>query len=211
MSKKARTLVLSMVTACLCLALIVGATYALFSDMFTVNNHLKAGKLEVGLERIGYTACTLGDDGTLTESEDPSVVDLVDDGSTLFQMDTIVPGSWYEAKLRVRNNGDVAFDYGVRVLWNENADANEKQLALASQIQITVTQGDTQKAQFMLDEAVDVDFAEPVLAESEADSDTSQTFTVRAEFVDDTANNEAQGAEKFEFDLQVYATQITQQ
>ena len=209
MSKKARTLLLSMVTVCLCLALIVGATYALFSDTFTVNNHLKAGKLEVGLERIGYTTCTLGDDGTLIESEDPAVVDLVEDSGVLFQMDTIVPGCWYEAELRVSNNGDVAFDYGVRVLWNET-DASEKQLALANQIQITVTQGSKQ-VQFMLDDAEDVDFDEPVLAKSEADSDTSQTFTVRAEFVDDTANNEAQGAEKFEFDLQVYATQITQQ
>ena len=203
MSKKARTLLLSMVTACLCLALIVGATYALFSDTFTVNNHLQAGKLEVGLERIGYTTCTLGDDGTLTESEDPSVVDLIDDGSTLFQMDTIVPGSWYEAELRVSNNGDVAFDYGIRVLWNENADATALQLALAGQIQITVTQGDTQKAQFMLDEAEDVDLS-AIMAGAAA-----QTFTVKAEFVDSESNNEAQDA-ALDFDLQVYATQKTE-
>ena len=50
MSKKARTLLLSMVTACLSLALIVGAAYALFSDLFTVNNHLQAGKLDFDLQ-----------------------------------------------------------------------------------------------------------------------------------------------------------------
>lgn len=213
MSKRMRTVLLSMSIICLGLVLIVGATFALFSDLFTVNNHLKAGKLEVGLERIGYTTCTLGEDGTLTESEDTTEVDLVEDSGVLFQMDTIVPGCWYEAELRVSNNGDVAFGYGVRVLWNET-DASEKQLALADQILITVTQGDKQE-QFMLNEAVDVDFDEPVLAESEADDDTSQTFTVKAEFIDDTGyddidNDEAQDAEKFEFDLQVYATQITQ-
>ena len=205
MSKRMRTVLLSMSIICLGLVLIVGATFALFSDLFTVNNHLKAGKLEVGLERIGYTACTLGDDGTLTESEDTTEVDLVEDSGVLFQMDTIVPGCWYEAELRVSNNGDVAFGYGVRVLWNET-DASEKQLALADQIQITVTQGDKQ-VQFMLNEAEDVDFDDPILADGDA-----QTFTVRAEFVDDDAvNNAAQDAEEFEFDLQVYATQITQQ
>lgn len=210
MSKKSRTLLLSMVTACLCLVLIVVATYALFSDTVTVNNHLKAGKLEVGLERIGYTTCTLDDNGTLVVSpKDETKINLAEDASVLFEMDRVVPGCWYEAELEVSNNGDVAFDYGVKILWNESGTATELQLILASQIQITVTQGDKQ-TQFMLNAAKDVNFDEPLLAKSEHNATSSKTFTVRAEFVDDEENNQVQDTDLY-FDLQVYATQVTKQ
>ena len=98
MSKKSRTLLLSMVTACLCLVLIVVATYALFSDTVSVNNHLKAGKLEVGLERIGYTTCTLDDNGTLVvRPKDETKINLAEDASVLFETDRVGPMSSFSA------------------------------------------------------------------------------------------------------------------
>ena len=54
MGKSIRAALLSAIIACLCLVLIIGGTYALFSDSVTVNNHLAAGKLKVGLKMVGY-------------------------------------------------------------------------------------------------------------------------------------------------------------
>ena len=204
MGKRIRAVIVALVTICLCLALLLGATYALFSDCFTVNNHLQAGTLQVGLERIGYQSRELDEtNGMLVVGEkDTTVVDLVDDTSVLFDVNTIVPGCWYEAEIRVRNFGDVAFDYGVRILWNEDNDAEALELALADQIRITISAGGVQKGQFMLDDAVDID-----LGAFYAGGD-AQTFTVRAEFTDNSNNNAAQNA-GLEFDLQVYALQKT--
>ena len=51
MTKKKRTILLSVMTAVLCLALVAGGTYALFSDQVTLTNHLEAGKLDITLTR----------------------------------------------------------------------------------------------------------------------------------------------------------------
>ena len=202
MNKKTRTLLISMITACLCLALIIGATFALFSDVFSVNNHLAAGNLEVGLKRVSYQECVLNAEGELVTGEkDTTEINLVKDSSELFKVTKAVPGSWYEAEIGVENLGSVAFDYGVRIIWDgENASAGG--LALAGQLQITITQNGEQKAKFMLDEAEDTDLS--FIAANGAE----QTFTVRSEFTDDAANHDAQSAE-LTFDLQVYATQST--
>ena len=69
MGKSRRAALLSAIIACLCLVLIIGGTYALFSDSVTVNNHLAAGKLKVGLKMVGYQECVLGADGSLVTGE----------------------------------------------------------------------------------------------------------------------------------------------
>ena len=63
MGKKARVLLISMVTMCMSLALIVCATYALFTGQVDVNNHLAAGSLEVGFLWTGTDSYALNDNG----------------------------------------------------------------------------------------------------------------------------------------------------
>lgn len=203
MGRKIRAVLLSMMVVCLCLALLVCATYALFSDLVTVNNHLQAGSLKLGLERVSYQTCTLADNGLLeTSEEDTTVVDLTADASSLFEIEEAAPFSWYEADIRVSNNGNVAFDYGVRMLWNSDGSATESQKELASQITITVTYGGEQVAQFPLNAGWDVNLG-AILAGGDA-----QVFTLRAAFADDVDNNLVQQI-SLEFDMQVFAVQKT--
>ncbi|MGN1099501.1 MAG: TasA family protein [Christensenellales bacterium] len=200
MNKRVRTMLLSMIVVCLSLTLVIGGTYALFSDQVTVNNHLAAGSLDVGLQRISYQACEIGSNGMLsTGTANTTTVDLTADNSSLFSVDKAVPGSWYQADIRVSNNGDVAFDYGVRILW-DSASATPAQTTLAGQIRITVSVGSTQMAQFVLTDLEDVDLGS-ILADGAA-----QVFTVKAEFVNSEENNAAQQS-SLDFDLQVYAVQ----
>lgn len=203
MGRRLRVLLLSVVAVCISAALIVGGTYALFSDQVIINNHLQSGSLEIGLERVGYQICTLEDDGTLgTSANDTTVVDLTKDASTLFHIDKAVPGSWCQAEIKVTRMGDVAIDYGVRFIWNEENDATAEQKIFAQQLRITVTQAGTEKAQFVLSEAVDVGLGS-ILVD---DGQQSQNFTVKVEFVDSDKNYIVQ-AISLDFDLQVYATQ----
>ena len=200
MNKRVRTMLLSMIVVCLSMTLVIGGTYALFSDQVTVNNHLAAGSLDVGLQRISYQACEIGSNGMLsTGTANTTTVDLTADNSSLFSVDKAVPGSWYQADIRVSNNGDVAFDYGVRILW-DTSTATPAQTTLAGQIRITVSVGSTQMAQFVLTDLEDVDLGS-IMADGAA-----QVFTVKAEFVNSEENNAAQQS-SLDFDLQVYAVQ----
>jgi predicted ribosomally synthesized peptide with SipW-like signal peptide len=204
MTKK-RTLLLSALTALLGVSVAVGASYALFTDQVTVNNHLSAGSLDVGLYRVEYKENVLVADGTMAESTpDTTRVDLTQNADKLFVIDDLfVPTSWYETTVEVSNSGDVAFDYGVRILWKDDP-ANDKDQIIAEQIQITISVGDTQKEQFYLCDCADYD----VVLGSMLKGDAAEQFTVKAEFVNRDANNAAMQAE-IEFDLQVYATQKT--
>lgn len=204
MTKK-RTLLLSALTALLGVSVAVGASYALFTDQVTVNNHLSAGSLDVGLYRVEYKENVLVADGTMAESTpDTTRVDLTQNADKLFVIDDLfVPTSWYETTVEVSNSGDVAFDYGVRILWKDDP-ANDKDQIIAEQIQITISVGDTQKEQFYLCDCADYD----VVLGSMLKGDAAEQFTVKAEFVNRDYNNAAMQAE-IKFDLQVYATQKT--
>lgn len=204
MTKK-RTLLLSALTALLGVSVAVGASYALFTDQVTVNNHLSAGSLDVGLYRVEYKENVLVADGTMAESTpDTTRVDLTQNADKLFVIDDLfVPTSWYETTVEVSNSGDVAFDYGVRILWTDDT-ANDKDQIIAEQIQITISVGDTQKKQFYLCDCADYD----VVLGSMLKGDAAEQFTVKAEFVNRDDNNAAMQAE-IDFDLQVYATQKT--
>ena len=204
MTKK-RTLLLSALTALLGVSVAVGASYALFTDQVTVNNHLSAGSLDVGLYRVEYKENVLVADGTMAESTpDTTRVDLTQNADKLFVIDDLfVPTSWYETTVEVSNSGDVAFDYGVRILWKDDP-ANDKDQIIAEQIQITISVGDTQKEQFYLCDCADYD----VVLGSMLKGDAAEQFTVKAEFVNRDDNNATMQAE-IEFDLQVYATQKT--
>ena len=193
-----------MMVVCVCLALLIGGSYALFSDSVDVNNHLKAGNLKVGLERVSYQTSTIGSDGNWIDgTADTSVVDLTSDSQALFATENAVPGSWYEAKIKVTNKGNVAFDYGMRMLWNTNGEATAEQQELAGQIRMTITYGaNNTSVSFMLDESSDVELGRLL-------SGASEIFTVRAELTD-AANNNAVQDISLDFDLQVYATQVVQ-
>ncbi len=213
-----RTLLFSVLAIVISAGLVVGGTYAIFSDKVTVNNHLKAGTLDVGLNRVSYQEYTLSDRGTMTVGAlNTERVDLTKDASSVFSVSRAVPTSWYEAKIEVSNNGSVAFDYGVRVIW-DSGSAEKADKAFADQIKIKITStGLSAPVEFMLSECEGKDIYLGSLLKGSGAS----TFIIRAEFVNDSlhnagltdkndhiSNNAAMLAE-LDFDLQVYATQRT--
>lgn len=228
MDKRKDTLWISALLALvLCVVLLIGGTYALFTGNVEVNNHLSAGNLKVGLTRVSYKEHNLDERGVLTDKIDDTVIDLTQDGKEIFTVDKAVPTSWYEATIEVSNLGSAAFDYGMRILWTDMQVDDEKydetlhknDEILAAQIQITVTsskiadadadgqdENGTNYVQFMLDKCADPenDISLGYLLKNEG----TNSFTVKAEFLNNEVNNAAMLA-SLTFDVQVFATQKT--
>ncbi len=206
MKKRRKTLLIAVLALCISTLLAVGGTYALFTDKVEVNNHLKAGNLDVGLERISYIENVLNNEtGLMNQSEEnKDVIDLTKDSKVLFSAENAVPTSWYQATIRVSNKGSVAFNYGMKILWNENGKANNAQMAFADQMHITVTDSTGKAVTFKLSDCANnaVNLGDMLKGEAE-------TFTVKAEFINDNAVNNAAMLATLKFDLQVYATQKT--
>ncbi len=228
MEKRTKTLLLSILTLCICTVLVVGGTFALFTDKATVNNHLSAGNLDVGLYRTSYNECVLDADGLMAVSdENTDRINLVADGKALFNVTNAAPTSWYQATIEVSNLGSTAFDYGMCILWETDDSTTESEKALASQIKITITSKNISDEVAdgkvtVTDESgnpVEVNYVTFMLDECGLEENKIslgyllknagvETFTVKAEFVNDGANNSAKLA-TLDFDVQVYATQKT--
>ncbi len=129
---KIRTLLTASVMIMLCAATIVGGTYALWSDRTTAETHLSAGKLKVELKRTSLSKTYLGTDGYLNTETDQRTVDFTSDTEEnvfgIGSNEKLVPGSEYSAKLELKNVGDVAFDYTVRIKLKGETNALAKQL-----------------------------------------------------------------------------------
>ena len=202
---KVRTLLVACVMIMLCAAMIVGGTYALWSDNVTVENHLTSGTLQVKLERIGLTKTYLDDETgyLVTAGPDTTIVDFTDtntadDNVFGIEDEKVVPCSEYEAKLRLTNNGDVAFTYDVIIKLNSASNA------LAEQLKVYIDGED----KGTLDQYA-VDGKAVISTQIMAKNDTAKEFTVKIQFInDDDVNNDAQDKE-VKFDLLVNAVQKT--
>lgn len=146
-TNRKRALLMSTSVILLCMTVIVGMTWALFTDTKIVQNHLKAGDLTITLKRTELLKTSLNN-GFLVEPDpdnpDRTVVNFTEPtDKNVFGLATnaegevtekIVPGSWYVAKMQITNQGDVAFGYWLEVECG-NADVAK---ALAKQLKITV-------------------------------------------------------------------------
>ena len=205
MIKKRRSVLMSLVTFMLCLALVAGGTYALFSDQVTLTTHLKAGTLDITLERTNLVARTLNSEtGFLGYVSNSEIVDFSKPTDrNVFDIDytdKIVPGCAYHATLKLTNNTDVAFMY-----WVEIINRADKDLALADQLKVSVKVGEGEKTSEILSDGLNVGSqAKPIgiLAKSEAES-----FVVSLEFLDLAVNNAAKN-QSLDFDVIVHAVQV---
>lgn len=204
MINKKRALLVSCSLILLCMSVIVGMTYALFTDTVSVKNHLKAGSLDISLIRTDLEYSVLDDNGYLavTKVEDDLNFTATTD-ENVFGIDAtdikIAPGSYFDADMALVNKGDVAFTYSVSI--QLIGDAN----ALAEQLQVTVTHPDGKTTTKMLNE---LSGGLSIATGEMSATDTLQTFSVRVEFMDVAANNEAQ-TQTAVFDLVVAAVQAT--
>ena len=132
MSNKKRILIVSFAVIILCLCLIVGVSYSLFTDSEKVTSHLKSGDLDVTLERVGLEYTVLNDAGYLEVKENKDVVDFT--GKTdknifgLEEEKLMAPGAYYEATLKLNNKGTVAFNYTIEIVLVGTSNEFAKQL-----------------------------------------------------------------------------------
>lgn len=202
MQSKIKSVIIIVVTIILCMVVITAGTLSLFTDGTKVTNHLEAGTLDATLTRISLDSRTIGNDGVLrTNDTDSSTVDFTEPtdenvfGS--YQDAYIVPGTYYEATLVLKNNGNIAFDYTVDLTTSSEND-------LADQLKVIVN-GDEQNAKTLKQFKED---GWGILNGRLTTQDTEVTFTVKLVFLelDNNVNNLAQTL-KADFDLHVTATQ----
>lgn len=218
-TNRKRALLVSGAVVLLCMTVVVGMTWALFTDTQKVTNHLKAGDLNITLERVGLKKTMLNSNGYLetveyseedakedfSDPEEENVFDIKDD-------EKIVPLSEYTADMKITNKSDVAFKYYIQIATSEE---NESDPELAEQIEVTVTvKGDNGET---ITKRLDVGLS--VGDETDANAidvlgvgDYGE-FTVNVKFLDDRVitgidNDDAQGDNVY-FDLVVHAVQYT--
>ena len=207
-SHKAITITLSVLIVVLSVALIIGGTYALYTDQATVTNHLNAGELEVTLARTALTTKTIDNStGLLKETVYPDEeVDFTESNKkNVFEIDDdtkIIPGSKFDASMKIKNGGTVAFAY-----WIEIKFSSEVSSALAEQIKVTITTADgNQTAAFLSSGLVIGSAGTPIgmLLTRE-----STVFDVCIEFLELGAEvNDAAQGKSVDFDLVVHAVQV---
>ncbi len=216
MTKAKRILLISCSVILLCMSIISGMTYALFTEEINVKNHLQAGNLDVTLTRTNLTYAMLDTEGYLTEttneddlslttSTDENVFGLTDDA-------VIVPGSFFDAELTLTNDGNVAFEYGVKlVILSTDVDKD-----LADQIVVTIkgTDGAVVVDKKPISEMTSKDAILVGKMGRNAAGATAEkhVFNVKVEFLDDVTNNLAKPnndvmKQSVAFDLIVEAVQ----
>ena len=199
-----RVLLVSGAIILLCMTIIAGMTFALFTDSKSVRNHLQAGDLEVTLTRTYLEYSTLDPQGKLAVTKVEDDYNFTNStNENVFGVDAknirIVPGSYFKADMQIANAGNVAFTYDLRIQLAGKANA------LSEQLQVTIIRADGTSVTKMLTElasGLKISGGE-LLAGAGA-----ETFTVIVTFLDSDANNLAQ-TELVEFDLVVSAVQST--
>lgn len=204
--KMKRVLILSCSIILLCVCIIAGMSYALFTDSVSVGNHLYAGNLKVTLTRTNLEYSVLNANGKLevtTVEDDLNLTESTEDN--VFGIDStdirIVPGSYFDAELEIANAGNTAFNYSIGIkMLGESTD-------LADQLKVIVTHPDgttTEKRLSELTSGLSVAVGEMKV------NDSHQSFGVRVEFIDNTDINNAAQNDSAVFDLIVTATQATE-
>lgn len=204
--KQKRVLLIACALVLLCMSLVVGITYGLYTQSLTASNHLQAGNLDISLIRTDLSYRVLNEEGELEVTRVEENTDFTSStNENIFGMDAegllIAPGAWFDAQMQVVNNGNVAFSYDVSI--RLQGDVN----ALAEQLLFTVTHPDgsvTEKRLSQLTEEFSLATGRMKV------TDKAQSFRVKVEFLDEQDNNLAQ-SQVAVFDLFVTAVQSTGQ
>ena len=219
-ANRRRAMLVSVSIILLCLTVLIGMTWALFTDTQTIKNRLQAGELKITLTRVGLTKSVLDDRGYLDvdkvfQDENDPAVDFTN--TTVFSYDknvfdiseddVVVPGSKFTATMKLDNLSDFAFGYWIEVVCTDKQTGE----AFAKQVNIIVNNDDDTVANGLKVGSKD-DFIGVI------EKGKSQTFTVTVDFVDEgidftdgvlSSKNDSAQDQNFDFDLIVYAVQAT--
>lgn len=207
---KVRALLIASVMIALCTAMIVGGTYALWSDSVTVSNHLSAGTLKVGLKRTYLEKYTLGANMYMQTTTDDTETSTTANIFGMAEDERIVPTSSYAARLKLINMGDVAIDYTINIVAKNTSDED-----LAKQVKVAIGYGEVGGVTYgewkylATNDGESVNFTQFTVGGGTLDgTQTEKEFWVKIVFEDRTDNNAAKDQEA-SFDVLIEATQKT--
>ena len=211
-TNRKRALLVSASVSLLCMTIIVGMTWALFTDTQKVTNHLQAGDLSITLKRTELTKTTLNAQGKLVTSAPDTTTKNFSNPTDenvfgIVEGEKIVPGTKYVAKMQVENHSDVAFGYWIEIVCTDKTNGAD----LAKQLKVTVNTGADASAS--VNDGLTVGSSSNYVGELIIGA--TAEFTVTVEFLDSFVaennidhNDLAQG-ENLSFDLVVHAVQAT--
>ena len=198
----------------LCFAIVIGMTFALFSDTDSVYNHLQAGTLSVTLKRTGLDKTFYVGGRDLKHEINETVIDFTDKTTldrNIFDIlanEKIVPGCKYVATMQVENHSDAPFGYWIAIKCSDET----KDSSLAKQLWVTVESGDTKVEDFVGNSLTVGDEGRGCIGYVAIGGASS--FTVTVEFLDsadsdtEVDSNDLAQSESILFDLVVYAVQV---
>ena len=196
-----RALLLSLLSMVICVSMLIGSTFAWFTDSATANvNEIKSGNLDIVLEKQNA-------DGTWSEVSENTALDflrkgtdgkLAEDANIFWE-----PGCTFELPmLRIRNNGNLALKYQV-VISGATGDT-----MLLDVIKFKAYVGnDTEGTAVNVNDGKPV--AEGMLVPAEKADETNkseQTIKISAH-MDETANNDYKNLKVTGITITVVATQ----
>lgn len=215
--RRPKAIILSLVVIVLCMLLIVGGTFALFTDKVALSNHLQAGTLKITLIRTAHSYKILDNKGylatTAVDNETKNVED--EDFVNAFDLPSgalIAPQSELSATFKIQNKDTVAFNYSVELIVKDSAGeileiADFTELNRQLKLELIDASGNTVSR--------NGDTNSPANSITVSGADVVEvggfeTFTVKLTFIDDTTiNNLAQDKNAY-FDIVVSATQATE-
>ena len=198
----------------LCFAIVIGMTFALFSDTDSVYDHLQAGTLSVTLKRTGLDKTFYVGGRDLKHEINETVIDFTDKTTldrNIFDIlanEKIVPGCKYVATMQVENHSDAPFGYWIAIKCSDET----KDSSLAKQLWVTVESGDTKVEDFVGNSLTVGDEGRGCIGYVAIGGASS--FTVTVEFLDsadsdtEVDSNDLAQSESILFDLVVYAVQV---
>lgn len=211
-TNRKRALLVSASVILLCMTIIVGMTWALFTDTQKVNNHLQAGDLSITLKRTELTKTTLNAQGKLVTSAPDTTTKNFSNPTDenvfgIVEGEKIVPGTKYQASMQIENHSDVAFGYWIEIVCTDKTNGAD----LAKQLKVTVNTGSDASAS--VNDGLTVGSSSNYVGELIIGA--TAEFTVTVEFLDSFVaengighNDLAQG-DSLSFDLVVHAVQAT--
>ncbi len=219
-----RALLISSSVILLCMSIIAGMTFALFTDERTVVNHLQGGDMQITLSRVALEKHFLNIAGFIevktVQTEKDKPVDFTEDSpENVFGFDEneiVVPGSKYIATMEIKNDAevsDVAFGYWIEIKCTDKEAGEE----LAKQISVTVETADGKKFVNPVGTGLKIGSQENCIGVLDLAEHSSEKFTVTIEFLDSFKDdndlgyfdNDKAKTQELTFDLLVHAVQIT--
>ncbi|MBQ7346627.1 MAG: hypothetical protein IJW55_01585 [Clostridia bacterium] len=181
MKMKKKVLLSSVLTIALCLSLIAGSTFALFTSNSEVNIAVTAGNVNVVATVLDETLATYSMGVQQTKGTFENGGEALFDGASKLILNAVTPGDMATFKIQMENKSDVTIQY--RVKWNIKGELADVLTATANGAELI--NNTTAWEKWTVDEATTKTIDVSVLLPIEVD-DTYQnanadiTFTVEA-------------------------------